>query len=235
MKLSLTWRHWAWASAIAALISLAQLPMFMSSPMFNPWAKLSAEFPRFLAFSYIFMLAIVTAESGISRGSPMPLRRTLVALAVACSLCLAAMWFFPVQPARTNTAAGNRIAEMYESGARDKRRYTLAWLGSVTVMNGILATFVYVWLRNSRLSARAMTQAQAARTESERRLVASRLEATQAEINPALVLGKLADIERTYETDRFAADAMLDALIAFLRASIPKVRAQESRREKIEG
>jgi hypothetical protein len=96
------------------------------------------------------------------------------------------------------------------------------------VLHGWLATFIYVYLRNARLAARALLEARIRRSEADRRLVTSQLESTHAAVDPDDVLMTLASIKRTYDTDPAAADARLDRLIAFLRAAIPQVRGAET-------
>ena len=59
------------------------------------------------------------------------------------------------------------------------------------------------------------------------RLLASRLRATQAEVDPAHVIDRLEWIGRAYEVDPDAADAELDELIRFLRDAIPRIRRDE--------
>ena len=56
-----------------------------------------------------------------------------------------------------------------------------------------------------------------------------------AEIVPGLVSRALQDIDRAYESDSGRADALLDQLIVFLRAAIPRIRPMPSAgKEKVE-
>ena len=220
----LTWRHWAWATGIGVLVTLSQLPLHLHSPMFDGWGKVSTELPHFLAFSYVFMLAVVLAECSAPLGALVPMRRYLGAAMLALFVCLAWIWSFPIQPPPSDRAEGQRLAAMYEKGVWDKRRFNMAWLGPATAVHGIIAVLVYAWLRNGRLTARALADAEIRRTESESRMVASRLESVRSEVDPAFLLATLGEIEQAYEVNRDEADAMLDELIAFLRAAIPRVR-----------
>jgi LytS/YehU family sensor histidine kinase len=92
------------------------------------------------------------------------------------------------------------------------------------VLHGWLATFIYVRLRNARLAARALADAQIRRSEANRRLVAARLQSTHVQVDPTYVIDRLDAIARLYELDSSAADAQLDELISFLRGAIPRLR-----------
>jgi LytS/YehU family sensor histidine kinase len=93
-------------------------------------------------------------------------------------------------------------------------------------MDGALGILIYVWLRNARRASEALARAEIERSDAERKLVTSQVEAVEAEVDPGFVFSTLETIENTYDRDRAAADAMLDELIAFLRAAIPKVRGE---------
>jgi LytS/YehU family sensor histidine kinase len=49
----------------------------------------------------------------------------------------------------------------------------------------------------------------------------------RAQVDPAFVFQTLEMIEQTYETIASRADVLLDELVAFLRAAIPRLRAEE--------
>jgi hypothetical protein len=99
---------------------------------------------------------------------------------------------------------------------------------SSRALHGWLATFIYVRLRNARLGARALADAQIRRSEANRGAFAAQLESTHARVDPDDVLVTLESIQRAYETNAAAADARMDELIAFLRGAIPRPRSGES-------
>jgi LytS/YehU family sensor histidine kinase len=101
-------------------------------------------------------------------------------------------------------------------------------IGALALIHGWLATFIYVRLRNSRRAAKALTDAEIARFEAQRNLLAAQLVAAHAQVDPDFVLQALAKVEHAYEEDSVLADALLDEFIAFLREAIPKLRADEA-------
>ena len=84
----------------------------------------------------------------------------------------------------------------------------------------------------SRARAEAFTRlAQAAeldRVHAERATLASRLKVMQARVEPELLFGVLSDVRRFYEREPAIADALLDDLIGYLRATLPQLRGEAS-------
>ena len=73
-----------------------------------------------------------------------------------------------------------------------------------------------------------MAAAQAAQREAQRRIVQARLQALQARIDPQLLFEMLDAVRRSYAVDASRAERLLDDLIAFLRAALPRLRASSS-------
>jgi len=61
-----------------------------------------------------------------------------------------------------------------------------------------------------------------------RQVLIARLAAMQAQVEPGFLLGTLAHVETTYDRDPAEGDAMLDHLIAYLRAALPQLRGEAS-------
>jgi hypothetical protein len=74
----------------------------------------------------------------------------------------------------------------------------------------------------------AAQTAELERADSQRNIVASRLQVLQARVEPELLFGALGDVTRTYLLDPAAAEALLDDLIAYLRAALPQMRGGPS-------
>jgi len=68
----------------------------------------------------------------------------------------------------------------------------------------------------------ALRSAELDRATSQQRLVAARLAALEARIDPDYLYHTLSRLERLYEDDPPAADHLLDELIAFLRKGLTK-------------
>jgi hypothetical protein len=77
-------------------------------------------------------------------------------------------------------------------------------------------------------AAARLAAAQAAQREARRRRVQDDLQAVQARIDPALLFGMLDAVRVAYATDPARAELLLEELIAFLRASLPRLRAAGS-------
>lgn len=77
-------------------------------------------------------------------------------------------------------------------------------------------------------AAARLRAAQAGQREARRRMVQARLQAVQARIDPELLFDMLDAVRRCYEVDASSAEQLLDELIDFLRASLPRLRSASS-------
>jgi hypothetical protein len=68
---------------------------------------------------------------------------------------------------------------------------------------------------------RAARAAELERADSQRNIMASRLQVLQARVEPELFFDALGDVRRAYLRDPEAAGSLLDDLIAYLRAALP--------------
>ncbi len=82
--------------------------------------------------------------------------------------------------------------------------------------------------RTHTAAAARLAAAQAAQRDSRRRIVQARLAAVQARIDPQLLFGMLDAVRRSYAADPARAERLLDELIAFLRAALPRLRSASS-------
>jgi hypothetical protein len=226
---NLTWRHWAWATAISVLTSL-YIP-FQDFDVNWYWAvqRLVFHTPWLIAFGYFFLVAIALVETGARAADPPMARYAFAALAVGLG-CIATTWTLApiVQAPPYRVVEGKRVALSPAINRESALRASAAvTLGLNAAFHGILATLIYARLRHSRRAARALADAELARSEATHSLLASRLRATQAEVDPAYVIDRLEWIGRAYETDPQAADAQLEELIGFLRDAIPRIRRDE--------
>ena len=87
-----------------------------------------------------------------------------------------------------------------------------------------LVTCVYVSHRWAAHRTRALRAIQLDHAEMEKRLLDSHLAALQAQVEPGFLRETLERLERAYETDAATADRMLQDLIVYLRAAIPRIR-----------
>lgn len=225
----LSWKHWAWATALAVLLALTMV--LLRFDVSNYWAgkRIVYHGPWYALFAYIFLLAIAWVES--TPGDPAPgLWRYASAALCASLLCVAlvASLALHVPYAPCNVVEG-LVRPPPKGVAWETRRRVFAVLdpGMDGAMFGFLATMIYARLRNARRLALTLARAELGRSEASRALLGAQLAAASAAIDPGEVIERLDAIARMYEKDSRAADAQLDELIEVLRAAIPRIR-QES-------
>lgn len=127
----------------------------------------------------------------------------------------------------TLSTAG-RAAILVEQGVVQSAATMHVHAGVFSLTMGLL--FI-AHLRRSRIheaAAARLAAAQAAQRDSRRRIVQARLAAVQARIDPQLLFGMLDAVRRAYAVDPARAELLLDELIAFLRAALPRLRSASS-------
>lgn len=95
----------------------------------------------------------------------------------------------------------------------------------------VMALLFFAHLQRSRAHGEAaarLVSAQTAQRAARHRLVQARLQAVQARIDPQLLFDMLETVRRCYEDDASRAEQLLDELIAFLRAALPRLRSVSS-------
>jgi hypothetical protein len=98
---------------------------------------------------------------------------------------------------------------------------------------GSAAVFLYAHRRAARRTARILHEAELDRIHRSKLAFESRLQAMQARVEPQFLFNTLAQVERLYQLDPALASVMLDDLIAYLRAAMPRcaTRRRRSRRK----
>jgi hypothetical protein len=216
---------WGWVLA-------AVYPFIRFDENFH-WAHweivLNAAF--FVLAAWGFLLAILLADASVPEGRPTPMGRYAAAIAiaaVACAAYAAARGPSLPTPARTVLVGQVMRAEAGAPAAWKRSVIHLLSRGIHVSLFGSLGALTFVILRNERNAARALAEAELQRSAASQRLMASRLDAAQAQVDPEVTLRELERIEALYERDRIAADALMDDLIVRLREAIPRVRLEES-------
>lgn len=121
-------------------------------------------------------------------------------------------------------AAGFMVWGMVHGTGREHVFYTLWFIAAVGVM---IAVYHDNWER-ARLSAQRLHAAQLDRQRGEHALLESRLNVVRARIDPAFLFHALGEVRRRYGRSTAEAEALLDELITFLRASLPEARERGS-------
>jgi sensor histidine kinase YesM len=226
----LTWRHIAWATALGvALIAIVRSVNLLTGGV-DTWNHLLVDTLWIVLFAHLFVTAIVLVEASKPPEPSSMSARFAIGAAVAGILCMVLSWTFATEWTLARRVASPERKEVMiaimTAKTFDVRRAAVLSFGGQAAFFGCLGTALYVWLRNARLAAAALAAGELARAEAERRAAAARLEATRSEVDPNRVFESLDQIRELYERDRASADAMLDELIAFLRAAIPRTRVE---------
>jgi hypothetical protein len=228
----LTWKHWAWAAAIAVLVGVSKpLQGFDTNRYWAHWQVLY-DMPWLLVIAGIFLVAIALVESSVPDVPGPSAWRYVAAITVASVACvaIAGSLYDYFQRAPHQVTAGQTLKKRTHASPEARVEWQkAAAMKDVTsmVIYGWLATFIYVSLRKSRRATQTLNDAEMGRSEAQRTLLAAQLLAAHAEVDPVFVLERLEAIEQAYEADPAGADAQLDELIAFLRAAIPRLRSEE--------
>jgi hypothetical protein len=142
----------------------------------------------------------------------------------------AAMWFLCASAAAagvTTSTAGRAEILLAQGVVQSVRAMHLyAFTFSLTMA---LLYFMHLQRRRSHeVAATRLAAAQAAHREARRRIVQSRLLAVQARIDPELLFEMLEAVRHLYSADARRAENLLDELIIFLRAALPRLRTVSS-------
>jgi hypothetical protein len=164
--------------------------------------------------AFALMLGVVVADQVTGRDGA---RRTPYAVAVAVSAVIAGL-----------LVAANEA--LFASRFLPDEEFVNAALYSCFewLVLGGTATFVYTDRRRARTALARMHAAQIDRARSAKRTLESRLQAMQARVEPQFLFNTLAQVRDLYRTSSAVGERMLDELIAYLRAAMPKMRDTSS-------
>jgi sensor histidine kinase YesM len=231
----ITFRQWALTTVVALVLLLAYiigvLPALMNAvpyifgslPTTGSMARFVGQTLVFLAAAYCFLLAVSIAEYGAGHGQPRVRRYVAASLAACGAAIVIEIVLFVFVPSLAWKTGGWTLL-------LDSRQLlgTIVFSAANFGLTGALALAVYVRFRSARLAREAFNAAELERVAASRDVLASRLAAMQARIEPGFLLGTLAQVEALHERDPQAGDRMLDSLIAYLHAALPQLRSQRS-------
>ena len=232
-----TWRYLSWKHIVVVIAAgvLISLSVSLSTLQLNLPRK-HLEFANMIkwysAFAAVFVLAIAIVEANAPRRRPL-LRRYVLAAIASAVLCVAGAYALGdslKMPARRDVPGFPNPIQYSQANARSSAIFSVSFEGVIHCMIGM---FVYVRLRNARLTARALQRTQEKAGEAGRAAASARLDLVRDRIDPASLTQSLEDIERMYWTDPAQAERRLDELIEFLRAAIPQVRREQPARPHI--
>ena len=218
------WRGIGWSEVRAALLLGSAAFAYHFVVFAVRWTqKPSPILPLIQGFAldqisaFSLMLAVVVADRVAERDTG---RRAAYAVAVIASaastgllVALGESWFSHgvsiwVPPAEFSQAV---LYSFFE------------WL----VLGGA-ATFVYTDRRRAHASLARRRAAEIERTRTAKRALESRLAAMQARVEPQFLFNTLAQVRDLYRADAALGERMLDELIAYLRAAMPRMRDTSS-------
>jgi sensor histidine kinase YesM len=162
----------------------------------------------------MLLLAVRVVEQRQERpGVAEYLSAAVVALVLAVGIDF--LWFcvFAMEPAGFS---GNTPWE--------KAVHRVITKSGLLVLEGGFAVLIYARLRQARLVQAAFAEAELERATAARQVLAARLSAMQAQVEPRFLFNALVQVEELYDSNPVAGDRMLDELIAYLRAALPRLR-----------
>ena len=207
---------------LAALLSIGvPLTLFsgsvgvMRDPSAPAIAAAACWFGLYAAVSWALLLFFGCLEERFAAGTPRV--RLAVRLVFAAAAALG-----------PTVATAGRIDLLVAQGVSigPAIAHPYAFLSSL-----IVAWMFFAHLQGSRTqlaAAARLAAAQVAQREARRRLVEARLKAVQARIDPQLLFEMLAAVRDSYVADAGRAERLLDELVAFLRAALPRLRTRSS-------
>jgi hypothetical protein len=220
----MTWRRVGWLFIVAAALTAYSVPgeIFFDGPRLEASLEdylqhVSQWYMKYLWALFPVLLAVTCADN-------LPLTGRRRNLALLAALLLAALANWPL--ACTFRMSYYEACQTFPSWISWVRFFpdntgTTFFLGSGMA----LAFFAR---RHDRQVAQALHAAELARVDTQRRTLEADLQAMQAQVEPAFLLGTLEDVGRLHESDPETADQVLDALILFLRAALPHLRESTS-------
>ena len=194
---------WAYHLIVFANAIFAQLEQI------SLW--LSLGFVNAQVGAFILLLALVATDS-IAGGDPR--RRSAYALAVVVTATLYA-------PVLTLIGLGSEFEWM--EFVKGSLYAFFEWL----VLGGV-ATFIYVDRRRALAAMARMRAAEIERAQAARRTLESRLQAMQARVEPQFLFNTLSQVRELYRSSAARGEQMLEELIAYLRAAMPRMRDTSS-------
>lgn len=231
LPLPRAWRALRWKQLHVALVGGFALLAFVvvldgESQVFHGgdkgpnWPWIAIELVKYEIWTITLVLALLLADDYVDAGA-----RRLVAYGLAIPIgCIVGValstWWFVLE------------AQIFEGGF-DSARWPLILFGarfnlSTWLKLGGGLGFLYAEMRHSRQTRERLARAELDRTSKARLALESRLQAMQARVEPQFLFDTLADIRRLYASTPEHASRVLENLITYLRAAMPRMRDSAS-------
>ncbi|MEO8135757.1 MAG: histidine kinase, partial [Betaproteobacteria bacterium] len=220
----MSWRRVGWLFVIVAGLTAYSVPgsIFFDGPGFDAspgdYLDESAQwYVRYLWALFPVLLALTFADNLPLTGRPRKL-----ALLVALLLASLANW-----PLACLCRESYYFACNWFPSWKSWLRFFPDNTGATFFLGGAIALAFFARRHDHRV-AQALHAAELERVDAQRRMLEADLQAMQAQVEPAFLLGTLEDVGGLSEIDPDAGDRVLDALILFLRAALPHLRETTS-------
>jgi hypothetical protein len=219
--------RWLWGHrgtiAVAGLVSFAGPTTFfagavsvMKIPDPPTVTALALSFALYGTLLWLFLLVSGYAFWRLDRGGRAA--RAALALLLAAAAVAAA-----------DTATADRRQRINVEQGVVASRQTMQLYSATFSLAMALLFFAHLQRGRAHEDAAArLAVAQAAQRELRRRAAEARLKAWQARIDPQFLFDMLDEVRRCYGCDAERAEQALDALVAFLRAALPRLRRASS-------
>lgn len=206
---------YAWPRLRVVLVAAALLGALLSLPWEGPVAVL---FLRLLLLGALLLLVFAATERW-PRRLPRPIARwalQIVAVAVATPIATAMVYSLTTQ--------GDATPWVHDAKC-------MAGFGMISGFSLLIAPWIVMVAVYRDISGRAQRQALAfelERTRLEQQAMDARLRLLQAQVEPHFLFNTLANIRELMEQGSSEAPAMLQHLIDYLRAAVPRLNARTS-------
>jgi len=212
LRARLGWQRAAFTLVVCALVSTQA---FFQPTLYTPfdvegvvrtWLDYLGEC---LLMGVPIMLAATTAEvllDKVRRGFALP----LLALALLCGATAGALLLIPYYDAATESAFNIQFVS-------DLVYYVL-------IASGIAA--IYALQQRAAAAAAAAHQAQVDQIALSKQMLEAQLQVMRAQIEPHFLFNTLANVKRLTQTNVVGGVAMLDNLVRYLRAALPRMREE---------
>ena len=205
----LTRWHFLAALAVGAAVSLWDSLIGIDKLFEHPEFRLAhlSDFLHHEFIALVLLLAVAIADRAVDVGRA---RRSAYVLAIIVAIGLGTPLAYAVDPPWGRWLPSTLYNMM-------------CWL-----MFGGLATFVYVDRKRARATRARLATAELERTRKAKHMLESRLAAMQARVEPRFLFNTLAQVQHLYQANPALGERMLDELIAYLRAAMPRMRDTSS-------
>jgi len=214
LRAKLNWRRVAFTAGICALVSTQALfqPLLYSpfdlEGIVRTWVDYLGET---LVMGLSIMVAASIAEVAAA-GQPRARAILLVLVAMAAGSVTGALILIPYYDAGWDTAFDVRFAS-------DATYWLLIGMG---------IALIYTLQRQSAIAAAAVHQARLDQIALSKQMLEAQLQVMRAQIEPHFLFNTLANVKRLTQTDIAGGVTMLDNLIRYLRAALPRMREERT-------